>query len=188
MRRHWDKPVSFLHFWSPNRTRKKCMEATIAVISRPSLCCLSFVSWRPMMRMFNQRMFSHCSTNTSPISNKFKSGQFNGCLHACLHENILASENPEKRRAFSSAFSSKIWYSRVICVFLRWGLTYIWHVLWRKLSFNSPYLCMPVHFGGYYECIWWLTQCIWCISQCKPNSVVTAAWFTFATLQMTYKG
>ena len=65
-----------------------------------------------------------------------KSGQFNGCLHACLHENILASENPEKRRAYSSAFSSKMWYSRVICVFSRWGLTYIWHVLWGKLSFN----------------------------------------------------
>ena len=65
-----------------------------------------------------------------------KSGQFNGCLHACLHENILASENPEKRRAYSSAFSSKMWYSRVICVFLRWGLTYIWHVLWGKLSFK----------------------------------------------------
>ena len=39
-----------------------------------------------------------------------KSGQFNGCLHACLHENILASENPEKRRAYSSAFTSKMWY------------------------------------------------------------------------------
>ena len=46
-------------------------------------------------------------------------GQFNGCLH----ENGLATENPEKRRAYSSAFSSKIWHSRVICVFLRWGLT-----------------------------------------------------------------
>ena len=65
-----------------------------------------------------------------------KSGQFNGCIHACLHENSLASENPEKRRAYSTAFSSKMWYSRVICVFLRWGLTYTWHVLWGKLSFN----------------------------------------------------
>ena len=54
-----------------------------------------------------------------------KRGQFNGCLHAHLHENVLATENPENRRAYSSAFSSKIWYSRVICVFLRWGLTCI---------------------------------------------------------------
>ena len=65
-----------------------------------------------------------------------KRGQFNGCLHACRHENTLASENPKKRRAYSSAFSSKMWYSRVICVFLLWGLTYIWHVLWGKLSFK----------------------------------------------------
>ena len=51
---------------------------------------------------------------------------FNGSLHAwnaCLHENILASENPETRQAYSSAFSSKMWYSRVICVLLLWGLT-----------------------------------------------------------------
>ena len=39
--------------------------------------------------------------------------------HARLHENALATENPENRRAYSSAFSSKIWYSIVICVFLR---------------------------------------------------------------------
>ena len=39
-------------------------------------------------------------------------------MHARLHENVLATENPENRRAYSSAFSSKIWYSRVICVFL----------------------------------------------------------------------
>ena len=58
-----------------------------------------------------------------------KCGQLNGCLNACLHENGLATENLEKRWAYSSAFSSKIWDSRVICVFLRWGLTYIWHVL-----------------------------------------------------------
>ena len=66
-----------------------------------------------------------------------KRGQFNGCLH----ENVLATENPEKRRAYSSAFSSKMWYSRVICVFLRWSLTYIWHVLWGKLSFNNTMPC-----------------------------------------------
>ena len=66
-----------------------------------------------------------------------KHGQFNGCLHARLHENGLVTENPEKRQAYSSAFSSKIWHSRVICVLLRWGLTYIWHVLWGKLSFNK---------------------------------------------------
>ena len=81
-----------------------------------------------------------------------KSGQFNGCLHACLHENILACENAEKRRAYSSAFSSKMWYSRVICVFLRWGLTYIWHVLWGKLYFN---------FEMYYFITWliFFTEC-----------------------------
>ena len=37
-----------------------------------------------------------------------KRGQFNGCLHARLHENVLATENPENKRAYSSAFSSKI--------------------------------------------------------------------------------
>ena len=29
-----------------------------------------------------------------------KRGQFNGCLHARLHENVLATENPENRRAY----------------------------------------------------------------------------------------
>ena len=40
-----------------------------------------------------------------------KRGQFNGCLHARLHErheNVLATENPENRRAYYRAFSSKI--------------------------------------------------------------------------------
>ena len=32
-----DKPVSFLDFWSPKRSREECMEAAIAVIPRPSL-------------------------------------------------------------------------------------------------------------------------------------------------------
>ena len=39
MRRHLDKPVSLLDFWSPKRCREECMEAAaaIAVIPRPSL-------------------------------------------------------------------------------------------------------------------------------------------------------
>ena len=133
MRRHWDKPVSFLNLWSPNRSRKNAWRLPLLSFRDRLFCCLSFVSWRPM-RMFNQRMFSHCNNPLTRHQFRTKSGQFNGCLHICLHENILASENPEKRRAYSSAFSSKTWYSRVICVFLRWGLTYIWHVLWGKLS------------------------------------------------------
>ena len=45
-----------------------------------------------------------------PARHRFqtKRGQFNGYLHARLHENVLATENPENRRAYSSAFSSKI--------------------------------------------------------------------------------
>ena len=31
-----------------------------------------------------------------------KCGQFNGCPHEFLHENGLATENPEKRRAYST--------------------------------------------------------------------------------------
>ena len=65
-----------------------------------------------------------------------KRGQFNGCLHAHLHENVLATENPENRRAYSSAFSLKFDILESFCVFLRWGLTYIWYVLWGKLSFK----------------------------------------------------
>ena len=40
-----------------------------------------------------------------------------------LRGNALATKNHVKRRAYLSAFSSKIWLSRVICVFLLWGLT-----------------------------------------------------------------
>ena len=39
-----------------------------------------------------------------------------------LRGNGLATKNQEKRRAYLSAFSSKILLSRVICVFLLWGL------------------------------------------------------------------
>ena len=134
MRRHWDKPVSFLNLWSPNRSRKNAWRLP---------CChsetVSFVVSLLSRDVPCECSISECLAIVPLTRHQFrtKSGQFNGCLHACLHENILASENPEKRRAYSSAFSSKMWYSRVICVFLRWGLTYIWHVLWGKLSFNS---------------------------------------------------
>ena len=37
-----------------------------------------------------------------------KRGQFNGCLHARLHENVFATKNSENRQAYSSDFSSKI--------------------------------------------------------------------------------
>ena len=36
-----------------------------------------------------------------------KRGQCNGCLHARLHENVLATEFPENRRAYSSASHRK---------------------------------------------------------------------------------
>ena len=48
----------------------------------------------------------------------------------------LETKNQEKRRAYLGAFSSNVWLSGVVCVFLLWGLTWIWHVLWVYLSFK----------------------------------------------------
>ena len=93
-----------------------CHSETISIV-------VSLSSRDVPSELFNQRRFSHCSTNTSPISNKAWAIQW----HASMRSGF-ATENAEKRRAYSSAFSSKIWHSRVICVFIRWGLTYIWHV------------------------------------------------------------
>ena len=79
------------------------MEAAIAVIPRPSL--------------LSRDVLGECSISEGlaivPLARhrfQTKRGQFNGCLqlHACLHENVLATENSENRRAYSSAFSSKI--------------------------------------------------------------------------------
>ena len=97
-------------------------------------CCISFVLWR-QYRKLNQWRFSYSSIYTWPISNKERAIQW---LPPCTPSwKWLAIENPENRRAYSSAFSSKIWYSRVISVFLGWCLTWIWYVLWGKLSFNK---------------------------------------------------
>ena len=89
-------PVSFLDFWSPNRSREECMEAAIAVIPRLSL--------------LSRDVPCECSISESlaivPLARhrfQTKHGQFNGCLH----ENVLATKNPENRRAYSNAFSSK---------------------------------------------------------------------------------
>ena len=71
---------------------------------------------------------------TWPISNKERAIQW--LPPGTPSWKWLAIENPENRRAYSSAFSSKIWYSRVISVFLGWCLTWIWYVLWGKLSFK----------------------------------------------------
>ena len=110
--------------WSPNRSRKNAWRLPLLSFRDRLFCCLSFVSWRPM-RMFNQRMFSHCSTNTSPISNKERAIQW---LPPCMPPWKHFGERKSRKETGlknSSAFSSKMWYSRVICVFLRWGLTYI---------------------------------------------------------------
>ena len=113
-------PSLFLIFGCQTVPAKKCMEAAIAVIPRPSPFVVSLLS---------RDIPCECSISEGlaivPLArHRFqkKHGQFNGCLHARLHENVLATENPENRRAYSSAFSSKLLYSRVICVFLRWGL------------------------------------------------------------------
>ena len=96
-----------------------------------------FVLWH-QYRKLNQRRFSYSSIYTWPTSNKERAIQW---LPPCTPSwKCLAIENPENRRAYSSAFSSKIWYSRVISVFLGWCLTWIWYVLWGKLSFNSSKL------------------------------------------------
>ena len=78
------------------------MEAAIAVIPRPSL-------------LLSRDVPCECSISEGfaivPLARhrfQTKRGQFNGCLHARLHENVLVTENPENRRAYSSAFSSKI--------------------------------------------------------------------------------
>ena len=39
-----DKPVSFLDFWSPKRSREERMEAAILSFRDRLFCCLSFVS------------------------------------------------------------------------------------------------------------------------------------------------
>ena len=70
-----NKPVSFLDFWSPNRSREECMGAAIAVIPRPSLL-LSLLSRDVPSELFNERRFSHCSTNTSQISTEAQAIQW----------------------------------------------------------------------------------------------------------------
>ena len=100
------------------------MEAAIAVIPRPSLlsrdvpCECSISEGLAIVPLARHRF-------------QTKRGQFNGCLHACLHErheNVLATENPENRRAYSRAFSSKILYSSHLCVL--------------KVRFNINLLCI----------------------------------------------
>ena len=73
------------------------MEAAIAVIPRPSLLSCD---------VLGECSISECLAIVPLARHRFqtKRGQFNGCLH----ENVLATENPENRWAYSSAFSSKI--------------------------------------------------------------------------------
>ena len=107
------------------------MEAAIAVIPRPSL----LLSHDIPSKLFNEQRFSHCSTKTSQISTEVRTIQW---LPPCTRKNGFATENPEKRRVYSSAFSSKILHftCRVICVFLRMRCN-TWHVFWGKLSFKA---------------------------------------------------
>ena len=135
MRRHWDKPISFLDFWLPFPRRmhggchcchSETVSFVVSLLSRDVPCECSISEGLAIVPLTRHRFLT-------------KRGQFNGCLHARLHENVLPTENPENRRAYSSAFSSKIWYSRVICVFLRWGFSFtcIFDMyLWGKLSFK----------------------------------------------------
>ena len=64
------------------------MEAAIAVIPRPSLlsrdvpCECSISGGLAIVPLARHRF-------------QTKRGQFNGCLHARLRENVLATENPE---------------------------------------------------------------------------------------------
>ena len=73
------------------------------------------------LRWLNIRMGRH---ETKERQQKRRSrNDSNGSLHAFFAGNALETKNQEKRRAYVSAFSSKIWLSRVICVFLLCGLT-----------------------------------------------------------------
>ena len=68
-------PSLFLIFGLQSVPAKNAWRLPLLSFRDHLFCCLSFVSWRPM-RMFNQRRFSHCSTNTSPISNKARASQW----------------------------------------------------------------------------------------------------------------
>ena len=116
-----NKPVSFLNFWSTIHSRKECMEAAIAVIPRRSLLLSHFCVVTSQANYSMSEGLAIVRLKRHIFLPKRRTIQW---LPPCtLHENSLVTENPEKRLAHSSAFSLKIWHSRVICVFLRWGLT-----------------------------------------------------------------
>ena len=97
----------------------------------PSLAPLAYYrppkiqSWATPLSLLSRDVPCECSISEGlaivPLTRhrfQTKRGQFNGCLHARLHEKVLATENQKNRQAYSSAFPSKILYSRVICVFV----------------------------------------------------------------------
>ena len=136
MRRHLKKPVSFLDFQSPNRSHGGSNWIAHALLQ----ICDMLVEQSLNLRSLNSSLrtsWDKRETTTETVS------EWQQLQPPCiLRGNYgLPTEIQEKRWAYFSAFSSKIWHSRVICVFLRWGLILIWHVVWGiKLLFieNCP--------------------------------------------------
>ena len=118
MRRYYKKPVSFLDFQSPNRSDGG-MHGGSHWIARALLdiCDVLVEQWLNLHSL---------NSSLGASRDKRDSLGMTAWQPPCILRGngvTVVTENPEKRRAYFSPFSSKIWHSRVICVFLRWGLT-----------------------------------------------------------------
>ena len=109
------KPVSFPDFQSPNRGGSHWIARALLEI-----CDVLVEQWLNLRSLNSSLGTSRDKRETT----KETVSEWQQWQPPCiLRGNGLATENQEKRRACFSSLSTKIWHSRVICVFLRWGLT-----------------------------------------------------------------